>query len=117
MLAYAGTLEGCAVKMLVIFRSHSRNNNGALINEARKKTKCDAATPPHGFEGPAIQSVPIEQQAIACCTAAVLMPKAARRSEMLLLEVFSRQTPRQPPARERRKRRGASARDAWSRTT
>ncbi|WP_202352685.1 hypothetical protein [Mesorhizobium sp. 113-1-2] len=32
------------MKMLVIFRSHSRNNNAALINQAREKT---SAMPQH----------------------------------------------------------------------
>ncbi|MFD2054490.1 hypothetical protein ACFSQT_15755 [Mesorhizobium calcicola] len=42
MLAYAGTLEGCAVKMVVIFRSRSRNNNAAPHKRSARKNKRDA---------------------------------------------------------------------------
>jgi 23S rRNA (cytosine1962-C5)-methyltransferase len=44
MLAYAGTLEGCAVKMFVIFRSHSRKQSGPHKRSAWKN-KRNAATP------------------------------------------------------------------------
>jgi hypothetical protein len=44
MLTYAGTLEGCAVKMVVIFRSHARNYNAALIKQKVQKT---SALPQH----------------------------------------------------------------------